>query len=153
MLLNGFNHVAILTSDSDRLHDFYVSVFEAKISRDQTGGPHPDARLSLIDIGPHHELNVFEIAGNDEATRQTPMFGRGRIDHIGLMADSVAAFREIRSRLMARGATDGFVTNLGRILSVFFTDPDGLECEVCVPNPDYVPGQHFGPGNPAEGFD
>ena len=35
-------------------------------------------------IGPHTQLNVFELPGNTEAEHQTPMFGRGRIDHIGL---------------------------------------------------------------------
>ena len=36
----------------------------------------------------------------------------------------------------------GFVTDFGPILSLFFRDPDGLECEVCVENPDAEPGRH-----------
>lgn len=32
------------------------------------------------------------------------------------------------------------------MLSLFFRDPDGLECEVCVPNPDAQPGVHNPPG-------
>jgi hypothetical protein len=39
-------------------------------------------RLSFVDIGPNTELNVFQVDGNAEARRQTPMFGRGRIDHL-----------------------------------------------------------------------
>jgi hypothetical protein len=31
-------------------------------------------RLSCIDVGPFTELNVFQIEGNTEALRQTPMF-------------------------------------------------------------------------------
>jgi hypothetical protein len=50
---------------------------------------------------------------------------------------------------MARSATDGFVTDFGPILSVFFRDPDGLECEVCVQNPDAQPGVSNPPGTPA----
>ena len=46
----------------------------------------------------------------------------------------------IRDRLIGCGATDGFVTDFGPILSLFFTDPDGLEGEVCVENPDRRPG-------------
>jgi len=91
-------------------------------------------------LGEAAELNVFEVVGNQEAERQTPMFGRGRIDHLGLQAASLEAFDEIRNRLMARGAADDFVTDFGPILSVFFRDPDGLEGEVCVANPDAVPG-------------
>ena len=50
---------------------------------------------------------------------------------------------------MARGAADAFVTDFGPILSLFFTDPDGLEGEVCVENPDAVPGVVNPPGTPA----
>ena len=150
MLLNGVNHVAILTHNTDRLHAFYREVFDATISRDtkETGS----MRLSFIDIGPTTELNVFEIHGNDEAARQTPMFGRGRIDHLGLEAFSVEAFDLIRERLMQRGSTDGFVTDFGPVFSLFFTDPDGLEGEVCVQNPNVQPGIFNPPGTPAPGY-
>ena len=146
MLLDGLNHVAVLTSDTGRLTDFYREVFDAesKTIQDEDG-----FRLTFVHVGPRAELNVFEIAGNDEAQRQTPMFGRGRLDHLGLEAASVDAFDTIRERLLARGATDGFVTDFGPVLSLFFRDPDGLEAEVCVANPDAVPGLHNPPGTPA----
>jgi catechol 2,3-dioxygenase-like lactoylglutathione lyase family enzyme len=147
MLLDGVNHVAVLTDDTDRLHAFYRDVFEATVSHDMT--EQPGVRLSFIDIGPHTELNVFQIDGNAEAAHQTPMFGRGRLDHMGLHAASLDAFDTIRERLMARGSTDGFVTDFGPILSLFFVDPDGLEGEVCVSNPDHVPGVVNPPGTPA----
>ena len=134
MLLDGFNHVAILTKDTKRLHAFYEEVFDASVPRDGPETPEgADVRLSVVHVGPHSELNVFEIDGNSEAERQTPMFGRGRIDHLALHAGSLEAFETIRDRLMARGATDGFVTDFGPILSVFFRDPDGLEAEVLLP--------------------
>jgi hypothetical protein len=50
---------------------------------------------------------------------------------------------------MERGASDGFVTDFGPVLSVFFRDPDGLEGEVLVPNPDTVEGVFHPPGTPA----
>jgi catechol 2,3-dioxygenase-like lactoylglutathione lyase family enzyme len=150
MLLNGFNHVAILTSDTARLQEFYADVFDAEVLRD---GPEtddqPDVRMTVIHVGPTSELNVFEIKGNTEAHRQIPMFGRGRLDHLAVQAASIEAFETIRDRLIARGAADEFVTDFGPILSVFFRDPDGLECEVCVQNPDARPGDHNPPGTPA----
>ena len=149
MLLDGLNHVALLTGDTDRLHAFYSDVFEATVSYDERLD---GMRISIVDVGPHTELNVFEMAGNTEAHRQAPMFGRGRLDHIGLQAASMEAFEEIRRRLMARGACDAFVTDFGPVLSVFFRDPDGLEAEVCVPNPDAVPGVLNPPGTPAARF-
>lgn len=147
MLLDGVNHVAVLTSDTDRLHAFYREVFDAAVLSDATVDE--GVRLSFIEVGPHTELNVFQIDGNAEASRQTPMFGRGRLDHIGLHAMSLDAFETIRDRLIARGAADSFVTDFGPILSMFFTDPDGLEGEVCVENPDAKPGVFNPPGTPA----
>jgi len=150
VLLDGLNHVAVLTQDSDRLHAFYRDVFDATVSHDDTVGP--GMRLSFVDIGPHTELNVFEVDGNTEAQRQTPMFGRGRLDHLALHAASLEAFEEIRDRLVACGASDGFVTDFGPVYSLFFRDPDGLEAEVCVANPDAVPGVVNPPGTPAARF-
>lgn len=147
MLLEGLNHVAILTSDTDRFVQFYRDVFDATVAGEQRMGE--EGVLTLIDIGGQREINLFEVPGNSEAKRQTPMFGRGRLDHIGLQAASLGAFEEVRRRLIARGAADEFVTDFGPILSVFFRDPEGLEGEVCVPNPDAVPGQFNPPGTPA----
>jgi catechol 2,3-dioxygenase-like lactoylglutathione lyase family enzyme len=146
MLLNGVNHVAIVTKDTDRLVAFYREVFEAEVAGRQG---FEGFWLTFISIGETAELTVVEIEGNTEADRQTPMFGRGRIDHVGLQAASMDAFDQIRDRLIARGASDQFVTDFGPVLSIFFRDPDGLEGKVCVPNPDAVPGVHNPPGTPA----
>ncbi len=150
MLTNGLHHVATITKDSDRLKDFYREVFGAIVLSD--GSELPDGtgpRLTVIQIGDVCELNVFQIEGNTEADRQVPMFGRGRLDHFALRAASLEAFEEIRDRLMSRGAADDFVTDFGSILSVFFRDPDGLEGEVCVENPDAVHGANNPPGTRA----
>ncbi len=106
-------------------------------------------RLTFVRIGPHTEFNLFEVEANTEAERQSPMFGRGRLDHFGLQAASIEDFEEIRQRLRDREAADDFVTDFGPVLSVFFRDPDGLECEVCVANPDAVPGVTNPPGTRA----
>jgi len=127
-------------------------VFDAEILAEPPGPPGEragDVRMTIVQVGPTAELNVFEIKGNAEAARQTPMFGRGRLDHLALMAESVDAFETIRDRLIARGAADEFVTDFGPLLSIFFRDPDGLECEVCVENPDAQPGVFNPPGTPA----
>jgi catechol 2,3-dioxygenase-like lactoylglutathione lyase family enzyme len=152
MLTIGLNHVATLTNDAPRLHEFYREVFEAEILRDGPEVEDDAVRLSIIKIGPYAELNVFQIEGNTEADRQVPMFGRGRLDHFALQAASLEAFETIRDRLMARGAADAFVTDFGPMLSIFFRDPDGLEGEVCVPNPDAVPGVGNPPGTPARRY-
>lgn len=146
MLLSGINHVAVLTGDTERFLEFYSGVFEAthEVLEDHDG-----FKLTLVWVGPTTELNVFEVAANTEHERQVPMFGRGRLDHLALEAASIESFEEIRSRLLGRQATDGFVTDFGHILSLFFRDPDGLEAEICVQNPDARPGVHNPPGTPA----
>ena len=147
MLLDGFNHVAILTTDTARFIEFYGEVFGADV--DGTMDMDGHGTLTFVRVGAQAEINLFEVPGNAEAHRQVPMFGRGRIDHLGLQAASLEAFEEIRNRLIERGAADEFVTDFGPILSVFFRDPDGLEGEVCVANPDAVPGTLNAPGTPA----
>ena len=147
-LLDGINHVALLTKNTERFVEFYREVFGAEvIGRNVL----PFGTLTFVHLGGGRELNVFEIADNTEADRQVPAFERGRLDHVGFQAASLEAFDEARRRLMAKGATDGFVTDFGSVYSVFFRDPDGLECEVVVPSPR--PGPGGGPGTPAFGYE
>lgn len=127
-LLAGINHVATLTVDLDRLHEFYRSVFEADVLLDITTG---DLRHSFLQIGPTTVLHAFEQSGNPHAKGDSTIFDRGHIDHLALNANSLEAFEEIRARLMGAGASDGTVTDFASMLSVFFRDPDGMECEVC----------------------
>ena len=148
MLLDGINHVAVLTNDTDRFVAFYSEVFGAAVGAVQDL---PFGKLTIVDIGVGRELNVFEIPGNTEADRQIPGFERGRLDHIGFQAASMDAFNEARRRLMAKDATDGYVSDFGPVYSCFFRDPDGLECEVLVTNPN--PGPVKGPGTPAPGYE
>jgi catechol 2,3-dioxygenase-like lactoylglutathione lyase family enzyme len=104
MLLDGFNHVAILTGDTERFVDFYRDVFGAEVTGAVRMGE--EGLLTFVRIGEQAEINLFQVNGNRESQRQTPMFGCGRIDHIGLQADSLESFEEARRRLMTCGAAD-----------------------------------------------
>jgi catechol 2,3-dioxygenase-like lactoylglutathione lyase family enzyme len=148
MLLDGVNHVAVITDDTERFVRFYEEVFDATVSHQQQVGP---GTLTMVDIGPRTELNVFEMPSEAADLVRGSMFGHGPIDHMGLQAKDRDAFVEIRRRLVARGATDGFVTDFGRSHSVFFRDPDGLEGEVLLwLSHD---GEVHPPGTPATGYD
>ncbi|HEY3673937.1 MAG TPA: VOC family protein [Acidimicrobiia bacterium] len=152
MLLSGINHVAVLTQDTERFHSFYGEVFGATVFADQVisdGGQ--EGRLSFVTIGEHTQFNVFELP--DATPNHAPMFGRGPIDHIGLQAESQEAFDEIRRRLIERGRTDGFVTDFGVGISLFFIDPDGLEGEVVLDTPGTGPADIKPPGTPAAGYE
>lgn len=133
MLLDGVNHVAVISKDIERLKTFYAKVFDAEAGETRPHGDDGDETMTDIKIGPHTVLNVFVIDGNTEADRQKPMWGRGRIDHLGLHAASAEAFDTICGRLVEAGASDGTINDFGSARSIFFTDPDGLEGEVLVP--------------------
>jgi catechol 2,3-dioxygenase-like lactoylglutathione lyase family enzyme len=130
MLLDGVNHIAWISKDIGRLGRFYAEVFEAEMGPTRPHGQDPGETMTVIRIGPRTELNIVTIEGNHEPDRQTPMWGRGRIDHVGLQAASPAAFATIRQRLIDTGSSDGTINDFGGTQSVFFRDPDGLEGEV-----------------------
>lgn len=133
MLLDGVNHIAWISKDVARLGRFYAEVFDAEVGPTRPHGENPGETMTVIRIGPHTLLNIVTIEGNTEPERQTPMWGRGRIDHFGLQAASPDAFETIRRRLIDHGASDGTINDFGTVHSIFFRDPDGLEGEVLVP--------------------
>jgi catechol 2,3-dioxygenase-like lactoylglutathione lyase family enzyme len=132
MLLDGINHIAWVSKDAARLGRFYAEVFDADVGPTRPHGQEGNETMTIIRVGPHTELNILVIDGNTEAERQTPMWGRGRIDHFGLQAASPEAFATIRQRLIDKGASDGTVNDFGAVHSIFFRDPDGLEGEVLI---------------------
>ena len=75
-------------------------------------------------IGAGASLHVFEFARVPTPTAR-PMFERGRIDHFALGAADTETFERLRADLVARGSTDGTVTDFGVIRVLTFTDPTG----------------------------
>lgn len=126
-LLAGINHTALLTADIDRLADFYVRLFSARVALDMKEG---GLRIMLIDVGRGATLAAFQIQDVEVPRGGLPEFGRGRHDHVALNAADEEAFRELRRRLVAEGASDGVVTDVGPAQQFGFTDPDGWESEV-----------------------
>ena len=112
---------------------------------------HRDRVEGEVELG--RDLLVrIALAEESHGLRLAPRQQVGRLDHLALEAASIDAFETARDRLVARGASDGFVTDFGPVLSLFFRDPDGLEAEVCVTNPDAQPGVHHPPGTPARRY-
>lgn len=127
-LLAGLQHVAIVTADLDRFVQFYTGVFDAECLELPST---PAFRHALLRVGGASTLHPVERRRHPHATGVAEPFARGHIDHLALMAGSREALREIRSRLTSRGASDGRVMSLGHLLSLDFTDPDGMRGEVC----------------------
>jgi len=125
-LLNGIHHLTFVTSDMERLIAFYGRVFGARATLDLE---EEGLRHGFIEVGPRTVLHPFRVAGV-EPPGPLPMFGRGRLDHFALNAASEEAFWELRRRVVGEGAGDGAVTDMGSLLNLGFTDPDGGEHEI-----------------------
>ena len=131
-ITTGFNHVATVTADLDRLVSFYKDVFGAEVTFEMAATEdHP--RMSIVDIGGGAALNVFEAPAESIVGDRRTQGGRGPIDHYGIAVDSKATLERARDRLVAAGADIGEIQQLGDAWSLFFRDPDGMELEVCAP--------------------
>ena len=129
---SGFNHVATLTPDMDRIVNFYQAVFGAEVSFEMQATPdHP--HMIILDLGGGAALNVFEVERDSILGDRRQQGGRGAIDHYALAVDSKATLEAVRDRLAAAGADIGEIQQLGAEWSLFFRDPDGMELEVCCP--------------------
>jgi catechol 2,3-dioxygenase-like lactoylglutathione lyase family enzyme len=126
----GFNHIATITADLDRLVQFYVDAFEAKVTFEMAArADHP--RMTIIDLGGGAALNIFEAPPETILGDRRRQGGRGPIDHFGLAVDSRETLEATRDRLRELGADIGEIQQLGGEWSLFFRDPDGMELEVC----------------------
>lgn len=121
-LVDGMHHLALLTTDLDRWIAFYRRVFEAQVVMDLR---EEGLRHVFLDVGSGTLLHAFRVPGVEMPAQDPPMLSRGRLDHIALRAPALEAFRELRRRLVAEGASDGEVIDMGSLLLVTFTDPDG----------------------------
>jgi catechol 2,3-dioxygenase-like lactoylglutathione lyase family enzyme len=133
-MTNGFNHIATLTSDLNRLMAFYQHIFSATVPYImEARADHP--RMAIIDVGGTAHIGAFEVMADQIVGDRARIGGRGPIDHFGLSVDSEEKLRELRDRLVDAGASPGEITDMGGGLSVFFRDPDGAELEVCFHKP------------------
>ena len=130
----GFNHVATLTADLDRLIAFYGRAFGATVTHEMAArDDHP--RMAILDLGGGAALNVFEVGADEIIGDRRKQGHRGAIDHYALAVDSLDTLRSVRDRLIESGADVGEIQRLGVDWSLFFRDPDGMELEVCCLEP------------------
>ncbi|HET9667323.1 MAG TPA: VOC family protein, partial [Desertimonas sp.] len=84
-LLDGINHVAVLTDDLRRFIDFYRSVFEVDVLFEEAT---PAFRHAILRTGPRSWLHPVEVSGNPHGAALPRMFDRGHLDHVALTAES-----------------------------------------------------------------
>jgi catechol 2,3-dioxygenase-like lactoylglutathione lyase family enzyme len=128
----GFNHVATVTADLDRVVAFYRTIFAAAVTFEMAAtDDHP--RMAIVDLGGGSALNVTEQPAGTIVGDRTTAGGRGPIDHYGIAVASRADLEGVRDRLVAADADIGDIQQLGDSWSLFFRDPEGMELEVCAP--------------------
>ncbi|MEH1817180.1 MAG: VOC family protein [Nostoc sp.] len=128
-LVSGIHHVAVVTADIDRFIDFYTDVFEMPVIFQETT---PAFRHALLLAGSQSVLHAAEMPNNIHSSGLPDMFRRGHIDHLALNAPTESAFQIIRRKLIDRGVSDGAIADLGPVLNLSFSDPDGMHIEVCL---------------------
>src|SRR5262249_22789309 len=135
-LVNGFNHVAVVARDLDRLVGFYADVFDVPfVEVPDERGRHGFLSLGpgRRDVDPGPVLHAFEVP--EDMTGPFPsagdMFRRGRLDHIAIEAAGETELQVLRERLVACGASDGVVRIFGGwLLSMHAVHPAGTHTEV-----------------------
>jgi catechol 2,3-dioxygenase-like lactoylglutathione lyase family enzyme len=131
-MTSGFDHVATVTPDLDRVVAFYGAVFDAEVTF-ELAATDDHRRMVILDLGGRSALNITEQPADTIVGDRTKPGGRGPIDHYGIALASRAALSEVRDRLRSAGADTGDIQRLGDTWSLFFRDPDGMELEVCTP--------------------
>ena len=131
-ITSGFNHVATLTTDLDRLKAWYAEVFDAECTFENPADER-EPRLAIIDLGGGAAINAFEVGPEAMIGDRRRIGGRGAIDHFGIAVADLATLEQVRDRLVAAGADIGEIQQLGAEWSLFFRDVDGMELEVCAP--------------------
>ena len=126
-LISALNRLAIVTPDLDRFVDFYQRVLGLELSfREDT----PRFRHAILRSGALSWLHPVEVPGSGHGTASGQAFHRGHLDHTALTAASPDTFNELRRRLVACGARDGSVDDLGAFQTLWFADPDGMRVEL-----------------------
>ena len=135
-VVTGINHVGLVTADLDRLAAFYVAVFDAEVL--DVPAP-PGTRAVVVQLADRAGLAVMELPTSAHVRGSSRMLDRGHLDHLAVDVPDGRSLEAVRRRLVAQGASDGAVSDYGPMLSIYFTDPDGMAAEACwVRDPSYA---------------
>jgi catechol 2,3-dioxygenase-like lactoylglutathione lyase family enzyme len=110
-LTAGSHHVAMLTSDMDRLIGFYERVFEGEVVLDMN---EDGLRHTFIDLGGGFILHPFQIPGVEVPQGELTIFERGRLDHLALRAETARTSGSCASAFTARAPATARSPTWGR---------------------------------------
>lgn len=117
------NHAVLFVSDLERSVAFYTGVFGMDVVAREPGAN--AAFLRLPKSGNHHDLGLFGVGVSGVPRRR----GQVGLFHLAWQLDTVDELVAARSALSDVAALRGESSH-GATLSVYGSDPDGIEFEV-----------------------
>ena len=133
-------HVAVTTSDLDRLRRFYEATLGLKLVAIDSAPKGAARRTGVFGTDDTIALIAFEVLDAEMAS-VADVGQRGPIDHFSFRVETQADFRAVTDRLVAAGATDGAqcATRRGPFHVVGFCDPDGRRLNLVCPDHTWSP--------------
>jgi catechol 2,3-dioxygenase-like lactoylglutathione lyase family enzyme len=138
---SAMSHLGICVRNIDRSLAFYRDLVGMEMMKDEVLDAQALGPVHLYEIPPTRKRVVYLRYGShaaspvlvlteraDVKTGAPTLLDQGGISHLGFSVPDLQAFTQ---RMLAQGAkpfgpTDSFSAPDGRILSVFFSDPDGM---------------------------
>ncbi|MBF6286823.1 VOC family protein [Nocardia cyriacigeorgica] len=122
--LYGINHLALSTSDLDRLVRYYTEMLGARLAfeRAATTG---DPRIAVLDVGGADHLMIVET----ESATPADLDPLGRAGW-GLRVGSYESLVQVRERLLGAGWPAGEIETLPTQWTMTARDPDGRPVDI-----------------------
>jgi len=115
------NHAVLYVSDAQRAAAFYRDALDMEVAADLGQA----VFMSLPASDAHHDLGLFTVGGSERPGRTGP-----GLYHLAWEVERFEDLVERRARLLDLGALSG-ESDHGASLSLYASDPDGIEFEVC----------------------
>lgn len=140
MALLGIHHISAITSDLERLHEFYHSALGLALVKRSFNQDDPRIRhwfwaaYDGSSVAPHSGLTFFGWPKGGRPARP----GTGQTHHIAFRAQSAAQQLEWREHLLSLGIGVSPVMDRTYFQSIYFRDPDGLLLEIATDGPGFA---------------
>lgn len=140
MALEGIHHVSAITSDLERLNDFYDSALGLRLVKKSFNQDDPNtkhwfwASYDGTEVKPHSALTFFGWPKGGRPARG----GVGQTHHLAFRAANADEQLAWRDHLMSLGVSVSPVMDRTYFQSIYFRDPDGLLLEVATDGPGFT---------------
>ncbi|MGB0498930.1 MAG: VOC family protein [Rubricella sp.] len=126
--VQGVHHITIMGADRQTSIDFWEGVLGMPFIFDQPNLDDPDEGHLYFDPGDGRLITIFTNEGRKADPTRTPT-DAGCVHHLAFNV-SQATFRQVATRLEARGIAHSGPKDRGFMDSIYFKDPLGLLIEL-----------------------